>query len=99
MSLYDLHLHVTPPKDDEELLKLWEKLKHLHTLVPHTERTFPPASWQHLTTGYDAGYYGYLWSMVRICKISAYIHLIFGFLIGIFSGHVHTIPKRRRTEQ
>lgn len=59
-GMLDQELHgPAPEKDlDEILRRTWEV-----TLFPFHEGTFYPASFGHLF-GYDAGYYGYLWSEV-----------------------------------
>eukprot|EP00958_Prasinococcus_capsulatus_P023539 scaffold3540_cov379-Prasinococcus_capsulatus_cf.AAC.2 len=44
--------------------------KHL-TGVACIEGTFPAASWFHLCMGYDAGYFGYLWSEVFAADLFA----------------------------
>jgi len=43
---------------------LWDKLETQLTPLPPVEGIHPQASFGHLMSGYDAGYYGYLWSKV-----------------------------------
>lgn len=42
----------------------YEKLRLEITLIPQAQGIEPAASFGHLMGGYDAGYYGYLWSQV-----------------------------------
>jgi thimet oligopeptidase len=59
---YDLQLHSLPGKIDPTAL--WFKLKAMLTVFPEIPGTYPEAAFGHLMGGYDAGYYGYLWSKV-----------------------------------
>ncbi|MBI4370167.1 MAG: Zn-dependent oligopeptidase [Elusimicrobia bacterium] len=43
---------------------VYEKLQKEISLVPMTKGTHPEAGFGHLMGGYDAGYYGYMWSEV-----------------------------------
>jgi thimet oligopeptidase len=61
-SAYDLSLHTSGASVDP--LALWKKLGVELTPLPEAEESLGPASFGHLMSGYDAGYYGYLWSKV-----------------------------------
>lgn len=60
-ALLDMTYHTQPKVNTTEVYK---KLAKTVMLVPIPEGTIPEASFSHLMGGYDAGYYGYLWSEV-----------------------------------
>ena len=57
---FDLSIHGPEPVDLDEAMRAADAIR----LLPTIEGTFWPASFAHLMGGYDAGYYGYLWSLV-----------------------------------
>jgi thimet oligopeptidase len=59
---YDMRLHSAGATVDPT--PLWFTLEKELTPLPGVPGTVPEASFGHLMGGYDAGYYGYLWSRV-----------------------------------
>jgi len=61
-SEVDMAYHTSGPHVDTTAV--WDKLERQLTPLPPVDGVHPQASFGHLMGGYDAGYYGYLWSKV-----------------------------------
>ncbi|MGZ3504366.1 MAG: M3 family metallopeptidase [Vulcanimicrobiaceae bacterium] len=61
-ALVDMRYHTSGPHVDTTAV--WAKVSRDTTPIPMTPGTHPQASFGHLMGGYDAGYYGYLFSKV-----------------------------------
>jgi thimet oligopeptidase len=61
-AAYDMQLHQSGPKVDPT--RLYHKVWLQFTPFAAVDGTIPEASFVHLMEGYDAGYYGYVWSKV-----------------------------------
>jgi thimet oligopeptidase len=59
MSMFDLELHSRPVTDTA---RLWNGLRHEVALIDAAEGTNQAAIFMHMAGGYDAQYYGYLYS-------------------------------------
>lgn len=57
---WDQQIHGGPDRDLDEILTKGYEI----SLLPHQEGTFAMSSFGHLMGGYDAAYYGYMWSQV-----------------------------------
>jgi Zn-dependent oligopeptidase len=62
-GIYDMTIHTS---DDESLdtSKVYNDLREKISLIAAPEGSFGQAAFGHLMGGYDAGYYGYMWSKV-----------------------------------
>ncbi|HTR78501.1 MAG TPA: M3 family metallopeptidase, partial [Gemmatimonadaceae bacterium] len=67
LASFDMALHTAPAGVNID--STWAALKGRLTVVPWVPGTSPAASFVHLMSGYDAGYYGYLWSRVYAADI------------------------------
>jgi thimet oligopeptidase len=85
-GLYDLAIHGDKPMDAGTA---WDSFMSRYMALPPETGTSPPASFVPLMGGYDAGYYGYIWSRV-------YAEDMF----GAFHGHLDdpTVGLRFRRE-
>lgn len=68
-GLFDLTIHsmqsdLKLPTGDASINELYARLKEEISLIGQPAEVFPAASFGHMMGGYDAGYYGYLWSKV-----------------------------------
>jgi thimet oligopeptidase len=60
LGWWDQQIHAGPDRDLDEILVAGSQI----SLLPHHEGTFSLAGFGHLMGGYDASYYGYMWSEV-----------------------------------
>jgi thimet oligopeptidase len=64
-GIYDLTIHAgSGISDPAKLNELYEKLRGEISMIPQAPGVWPVATWGHLMGGYDAAYYGYMWSLV-----------------------------------
>lgn len=61
---FDMTVHTDKDPGSIDSTELWATLRPEITLVPSLEGVYPVATFGHIMGGYDAGYYGYLWSLV-----------------------------------
>jgi thimet oligopeptidase len=62
LAQVDMAYHTSGPKVDTTAV--WARIAAADTPLPQPPGVHPEASFGHLMGGYDAGYYGYLWSLV-----------------------------------
>jgi Zn-dependent oligopeptidase len=64
-GIYDMTVHSADGVTTSAALSaLYADLRQKIALIPQADGVFPAATWGHLMGGYDAGYYGYMWSLV-----------------------------------
>ncbi|KAI7903245.1 uncharacterized protein BX663DRAFT_507971 [Cokeromyces recurvatus] len=62
-GIYDMTIH-TAEDENVDTTKVYNDLRKKISLISAPEGTYGQAAFGHLMGGYDAGYYGYMWSKV-----------------------------------
>lgn len=62
-GVYDMEIH-TADDENVDTTAVWHSLRKKVSLIDSPEGTYGQAAFGHIMGGYDAGYYGYLWSKV-----------------------------------
>jgi Zn-dependent oligopeptidase len=63
-ALWDLRIHSEAGLDGGAIDGAYEEMRREIALIPQPAGVWPAASFGHMMGGYDAGYYGYMWSQV-----------------------------------
>jgi Zn-dependent oligopeptidase len=66
---FDMEIHTKPDLKNLDTTALYDKIRQEVALVPNQTGTYQHATIGHFMGGYDAGYYGYLWSLVYATDI------------------------------
>ncbi len=88
-GIVDMAYHGAHPPSDTT--GLYARVSKDVSLIPMSAGTHPEASFGHLMGGYDAGYYGYLWSKV-------YAQDMFSVFKRCGRHEPHAVGRRYRTE-
>lgn len=64
MTIHSIQAPIKEALHNESIDTLYARLRREISLIPLPENVTPASSFGHMMGGYDAGYYGYLWSQV-----------------------------------
>jgi Zn-dependent oligopeptidase len=64
MTIHSIQAPVKEALNNETIDQLYARLRAEIALIPQPDNVSPASSFGHMMGGYDAGYYGYLWSQV-----------------------------------
>jgi Zn-dependent oligopeptidase len=64
MTIHSIQAPLKEALNNESIDMLYSRLRKEIALIPQPENVTPASSFGHMMGGYDAGYYGYLWSQV-----------------------------------